>query len=328
MKTTLAFLLLAIGPVAAGAADLPAVVGGVQRGDVVVTTVPPFTPHAFSSGPAAALLHRSGGYTFREHSGSVFVEQQGLAFRPPVVDTPRGIVGQLFDPTIGLYRLATVGPSGRYEPFGTQRIPWPVQATAVAPVGTGIVLAVDTYDNGVKLRTELWRFDAAGNLVDTMLLFPGQPFHVTDMDIAADRCTLFYVSSLFISRYDICRHEELSDFSQTYVRSLRILPDGGVVAIDNRNILRFDAKGRLLSSTRSPLLMDIDAFALDIDPAVVWITSSFAGGSFYLVPMKIETGALVGDLAMGGNIARAVDVVGGWRAAVNGLPPTRHRAVR
>src|SRR5262249_36461204 len=123
-----------------------------------------------------------------------------------------------------------------------------------------------TFGGGYKCQPESIVFDGAGNAYvgqqgcsRTVLKFSpnGQllaEFKVQvekqgadQIELSADQCTLFYTSEgPSILRFNVCTGQQLAAFSNNLTRglTLRILPDGGVIVTDEKDIIRLDASGQ------------------------------------------------------------------------------------
>jgi hypothetical protein len=166
----------------------------------------------------------------------------------------------------------------------------------------------------------------------------------TAMDLAPDRCTLFFSSGGNIGRYDICGvvARELLPFAAESVKALRILPDGGVLAAHDTALIRFDAVGNRIATIPVPLESGetIAAMTLDVQPSVAWVITRFAcaeaSGSQYVdhptpahfMAISLPTGAVIeGPYPLPHADGIAIAVQGEWHASVNPPPAPRRRAI-
>jgi len=92
----------------------------------------------------------------------------------------------------------------------------------------------------------LLKFDPYGNLVHGWSVtteVEGSDW----IDLAPDQCTIFYTSQgTTIFRFNACTGEQLPVFATGLhtALGLRVLPDGGALAADTQDIVRFDSAGR------------------------------------------------------------------------------------
>lgn len=95
-------------------------------------------------------------------------------------------------------------------------------------------------------------FDAEGHAGPIHVLGDGfaqpSPSAIGAMDLAADQCTLFLIQNeSVIRRFNVCTGSFLTDFATTSpgITSLRILPDGGVLAGRSSTTDRYTAAGTI-----------------------------------------------------------------------------------
>jgi hypothetical protein len=100
-------------------------------------------------------------------------------------------------------------------------------------------------------KKRLKKFDARGRVVAEYKT----PFPVYSADLAADQCTLFYVSDprgpQDVHRYNVCAKAPLPDFgrvSAPAVVQIRILPDSGLLVAGHTSIQRYNPTGLLIRS--------------------------------------------------------------------------------
>jgi outer membrane protein assembly factor BamB len=78
------------------------------------------------------------------------------------------------------------------------------------------------------------------------------------IDLATDRCTLFYTSRTHdVLRFDVCINAQLPNFNTAPLPGyenyhLRILPDGGVLVAATEEIVRLDASGNVVQTYSAP----------------------------------------------------------------------------
>jgi sugar lactone lactonase YvrE len=141
------------------------------------------------------------------------------------------------DPALGaVNRISLCG-----EPLGfffqdTNALPFSLTFDA----GGNVYVGLNVTNNNVK------KFDSNGRLLDTYSVYCDHAFGVMGMDLAADQHTLYYGTyGTKIHRYDLASHQQLPDFATNAFEAnyFRILPDGGVVAADQRWLRRYDPAG-------------------------------------------------------------------------------------
>lgn len=78
------------------------------------------------------------------------------------------------------------------------------------------------------------------------------------MDLAADRCTMFYTSyGPNVKRFNVCTNTQLADFNTAplpggVAHDLRVLPDGGVLVSSGDVVARLDASGAVSRTYQGP----------------------------------------------------------------------------
>jgi hypothetical protein len=95
------------------------------------------------------------------------------------------------------------------------------------------------------------------------------------IDLASDQCTIYYTSQgASVLRFNTCTRQQMTPLTSQLTEglALRILPDGGVVVADLKNIKRFDATGKSLQTYDAPGEDCWSALALDSDGASFWAT--------------------------------------------------------
>ena len=155
------------------------------------------------------------------------------------------------------------------------------------------------------------------------------------IDLAADRCTLFYTSEgSRVLRFDVCTGQQLPDFATGLddpLFALRIRPNGEVMVASFDRVYRLSPTGQV-AATYLDHLGGFFGLNLDPDGTSFW-TAVYHGGRIYRV--DIETGevlstfqpgplvgplsglAIVGELTAAGNRAPTANA-GGDQAAVVG----------
>jgi hypothetical protein len=202
----------------------------------------------------------------------------------------------------------------------------------LTPVGNAFVALVTDF-SGQYSNQQFWRIENQA-IVDRVDAPRGQ-YYVRSMDVAADRCTIFFGADDAIGRFNICTRTRGTDFARQRADALRVMPDGGLVAGYGKDIVRFDARGNAIRRIVIPSMSSaesIGAIALDVDPAIVWAITTFgcSFGMARVVAVNVDSGTIVGGPSslQNGN-GFAIAVAGGWRAADHpDLAPPRRRAVR
>jgi hypothetical protein len=95
------------------------------------------------------------------------------------------------------------------------------------------------------------------------------------IDLSSDQCTLYYTSQgPSVLRFNVCNRQQMPPLTSqlTEALALRILPDGGVVVANLKNVKRFDASGKLLQTYDAPGEDCWSALALDSDGTSFWAT--------------------------------------------------------
>lgn len=95
------------------------------------------------------------------------------------------------------------------------------------------------------------------------------------IDLASDQCTIYYTSQgSSVLRFNACTRQQLAPLTSqlTTGLALRILPDGSVLVANLKNIMRFDAAGKLLQTYDAPGEDCWSALAPDSDGASFWAT--------------------------------------------------------
>lgn len=95
------------------------------------------------------------------------------------------------------------------------------------------------------------------------------------IDLASDQCTIYYTSQgPSVLRFNACTRQQLPPLTSqlTTGLALRILPDGSVLVANLKNIMRFDAAGKLLQTYDAPGEDCWSALAPDGDGTSFWAT--------------------------------------------------------
>lgn len=284
-----------------------------QAGEVVVASA----NYACAIDPPPApdfgiALHSRNAAKIRDVSSEV-ISAVTYAWRAVYVARTYATNAQSIDlltPPGGLFPLVAL-PAGRY-------------VTAMTPY-RGDLLAV-VYDGA---SPELWRINQVGVSIDRVAL-PQPTHYISSIDVSADRCTVFYATVDSVERFDMCTRRSLARFAQLYAIDVRVLPDGGVLVAGGTQMTRFDATGnvagRFAVTTGSE---GIGALALDQNPSVAWIVTTFgcSSGVARVMQVNLATGSIIAGPASTSRAGGfAIAVQGEWHAAIEGVP-ARRRAV-
>ena len=156
---------------------------------------------------------------------------------------------------------------------------------------------------------EIFQFDASGSLIrfrDVQADLPGDG----GIDLAADRCTVFYVVCCALARWDICRNTEPVLVTPGVAGgwgSIRVLTDGTflVVPTSVHPVLHINQAGNVLRNYG----FVGGGLALDVDGTSFW--TSRAG---HLTRVDIATGAILSSTLFPG--IHGITVVGEPRAGL------------
>ena len=278
-----------------------------QRGDVIVASVEPAC--AVDPPPPAVeqiVLHGRDAARVRDLS-SALVSTARYAEDGIYVASPQSI--DFLTKDGGLIPLVGI-PAG-------------ARATALGGIGDDVLAIV--YRGA---EPQLWRMPPLRDTEVTAL--PQYDHSIDAIDLAADRCTLFYSALDSIERFDICAKRPLATFAHLFVTGFRILPDAGVIVASGRDLIRFDARGnRIAQFTLTSGNEGIGAIALDTNPSLLWLVTTFGcgTGASRVMQISIATGTITaGPQRASRSGGFAIAVQGEWRAAIDA--PPRRRAVR
>jgi hypothetical protein len=178
-------------------------------------------------------------------------------------------------------------------------------------------------------QPELWQIHLDMVAVTQLPQFSN---YVMSIDVAGDRCTMFYTTGASVERFDRCRNQPLSTFARVAASAVRVLPDGGVLVASGRDLLRYDAAGNVVARfTLTSETESIGAISLDTNPSLVWIVTTYNcnTGPSRVMQVSVDTGAVTaGPQRASRSGGFTIAVHGEWRAAVDRVVPPRRRAVR
>ncbi|HEX7961222.1 MAG TPA: PKD domain-containing protein, partial [Terriglobales bacterium] len=211
--------------------------------------------------------------------------------------------------------------------------------------------ALGNFGSGYNCQPESIVFDGAGNAYvgqqgcsRTVLKFSPSGQLVAEfkvqienqgadqIELSADQCTLFYTSEgASILRFNVCTNQQLAPFANNLTRALtlRILPDGGVIVSDEKDIIRLDASGQKVTTYTVSGEQCWDGLTLDPDRTSFW-AADFCSSNIYKFDIatgrqlaKFNPGAPSGSifsLAMGGTGLNVGGV--GFAGALTASPST------
>ncbi len=148
---------------------------------------------------------------------------------------------------------------------------------------------------------------------------------ITGADLAADQCTLVYTMAKTVGAYDVCAFQPLPPiFSSTKDQlSVRILPDGTLLAVDDTDTRVINTSGTVLATIAG----GGSALALSPDGSLAWI-SGYDGIRSY--DLRTKVASIPVRLLPENTSVVALAVYGGWSAArgaaTYSVPSPRHRA--
>jgi PKD repeat protein len=261
--------------------------------NVTVSAPPPPPPVTPPGIIPTGLFVSFGGGTIKQVSTT-----DGSVIRTLSTGLGGTIAGMAFDRFGTLYAMDfTAGNVSKFDILGT-------------PLGT--------FGSGYDCQPESIVFDGAGNVYvgqqgcsRTVLKFSpnGQllaQFRVTvenqgadQIELSADQCTLFYTSEgPSILRYNVCTGQQLPVFANNLSRALtlRILPDGGVLVTDEKEIIRLDGSGQKITTYTAAGEQCWDGLTLDPDRTSFW-AADFCTSNIY--KFDIATGRQLGKFNPG-----------------------------
>lgn len=225
--------------------------------------------------------------------------------------TSRDLIGLIFDTVNGVALL----PDGR-----------------VLYAGDSALFAVPFAGKPIERLTGLWyghdiAFQRSGGMIVANLyggVFKPAPdgarllFLAGDdpasIDLAADQCTLYYVSPSTenIGRYDVCRETPLPALTRapTHAHEIRITRTGFVVHAQD-GIARYDTHGALLGFASTPTSTYSSGLASAADGSI-WVATD--SGIYLVDPIN---GAIIRGPFFDGAAISGIAEIGEWRAATS-----------
>jgi hypothetical protein len=257
---------------------------------------------------AQVVLNR--GDVLAAFDSTIVAYDRNGAYKGQIINMPGRTLSDLF------YRDGIIYVGAR-DPDAIERVD-AVSGTLLTPFNLGFVYAINYLSPGpgggllaVNGSGEIYRFAADGSLV-FLRTSPASPPAGHGIDLAADGCSAFFVTSTRVARWDACVNAPavvIVDYGLGGVfEHLRLLPDGTFLVSRNgaQPILHIDSAGNILRqySLFGP------GIALDIDGTSFWTTFGCQ-----LRRVDIASGAVLASSPCFG--AGALAVVGEPRA---GLP--------
>lgn len=133
------------------------------------------------------------------------------------------------------------------------------------------------------------------------------------MDLAADQCTMFIAGhSSGVRRLNVCTGVSLPDFAPVTARSVRVLPDGGVLLARGAGLERYTAGGSLLRTY--PLAGDVIAMSLANGGSAVWLHQRCMRD---VTELDLTSGSTRQILALDDEEPISLVPHSGWSAALN-----------
>jgi uncharacterized protein (TIGR03437 family) len=163
----------------------------------------------------------------------------------------------------------------------------------------------------VDASNDVNKFDRNGAALDSFDV-PTERRGSDWIDLAADRCTLYYTSEgARIFRYDICTKTALPDFVSNLPHSaayaLRLLRSGGLIVADTNEILRLDGSGNITQRYDAPGEDSWFAINLDPDGASFW-SAGISTGNIY--KFDIASGNQLTRIATGAGAIYGLSILG------------------
>ncbi len=271
--------------------------------DGTPTVVVQFGDGYYQSGPTTSHTYVSGGnfkvvVTAKDNSGNAYVGTVNVAISstPSVfVGVNNGQVKQFGKDGSPMATLNTnLGGSTTGMAFDAFSNLYVADFTANAVSKFPGLGPAAGFGSGYNCKPESIVFDHAGNAyvgetgcshaivkldpygTITAVYQPAVEQQGTDwIDLASDQCTIYYTSQgPSVLRFNVCTRQQMTPLTSQLTEglALRILPDGGVVVADLKNIKRFDASGKLLQSYDATGEDCWSGLTLDSDGTSFWAT--------------------------------------------------------
>lgn len=218
--------------------------------------------------------------------------------------------------------------------------------TAPVPMRSGEFLAGEQGPPYPRLS----KFDATGTHV-TIYSLPSDPsvHGITALELFSDQCTVVYTvqftdsAAMFldparltsIRRFDVCANKALPDLAldPAPLRTpnfVRQLPNRDLLVVTPIEVLRYDAKGKLVTAYPKVLSDFIIGVALTPDGDGFWIVDRYRLVRFDFGPSR-EPAVSVPAVTIWNQseppIPRELWVIGEWRAGLQPPPQPKRRAV-
>lgn len=158
---------------------------------------------------------------------------------------------------------------------------------------------------------------------------------ITSIDTDASGCIIYFTTGINIARFNGCAGVSMPNFTTDPAQTIRVLPDGGVLAGSANNLRRYDRNGYLVATISLPGIgQTVGSLALDNDPRLAWVLMSdgVCGSTpARLLQVNIESREVVAQRETDYLLSdyRVIAVVGGWYARIGtSTPPPRPRPAR
>jgi hypothetical protein len=143
-------------------------------------------------------------------------------------------------------------------------------------------------------------------------------------DLSADQCTLIYARhAAGAGRFDVCTMTPLEPIPGVAGgHTLRILPDGGFVVLEN-GLHRYDASGSLIRTIPRPPLVNVNvnALALGEHGRTALIADEEMDFTSRVFELDLDSGAVVRTVEVQLNSVTGIAAYRGWTAALGALAP-------
>lgn len=146
----------------------------------------------------------------------------------------------------------------------------------------------------------------------------------TVIDLAANRCTLFFLQNNVIRRFDVCTGTFLPDFATTAgspAAAIRVLPDGGVLVLAGEHVSQLERFAPDGSRVRTyPVTRATPALMLLHDGGRVVYGQHGCDPAGHLVILNLDTGLVEGEIdlrsvVLPGTVAASES----WTAAIGAM---------
>lgn len=212
-----------------------------SEGDVVLASSPvaSIDPIAYVSLLAAGQRSPQLVAIFQDYSGPVASDRAGRVYA--------ALSGRIVRLESGHDDVTVYGPV--WPPTYPSSMTFDASGAMLVPIG----------------GNRLTKF-ARNGAIEFEVTLPSGPYPLS-LDLASDQCTLLYTTqSETIRRYDVCTRAvrpDLASLPGARLQSLRILPDGSVLAAASSDIVRFSPTGAVFQRYNAPNVRGWSRLALD-----------------------------------------------------------------